>query len=167
MNNKNKGFTLIELLVVIAVIGILASVILVSLSESRNKGDDGAIKRQMTEIRNQAETFYAKYTKFTDKSVIPISFCDSGLPSQSEGVSKMLVKLSEYSKATTPPTFGNFSAVQSTTNTVVCRVSANGGAYAISVKLNSPTTTSYFCLDSSGRFITTTNLLAVGATICS
>jgi len=34
---KNKGFTLVELLVVIAIIGILAAVVLVSLSAQRDK----------------------------------------------------------------------------------------------------------------------------------
>ena len=40
--NKTSGFTLIELLVVIAIIGILASVVLVSLSGSTGKANRSA-----------------------------------------------------------------------------------------------------------------------------
>jgi len=47
---KQQGFTLIELLIVIAIIGILASIVLVSLSSGRTKARNTAILQSLKSI---------------------------------------------------------------------------------------------------------------------
>ncbi len=55
MKKDLKGFTLIELLVVIAVIGILAAIVLVSLTGVQEGARDTRIKAAMSQLRLEAQ----------------------------------------------------------------------------------------------------------------
>jgi prepilin-type N-terminal cleavage/methylation domain-containing protein len=50
LNNKQKAFTLVELLIVIAIIGIISSVVLISLSGARFKARDSKRKAEISQI---------------------------------------------------------------------------------------------------------------------
>ncbi len=58
IQEKEKGVTLIELLTVIVIIGILATVVLVSLDYARESARDSTIEQQMHQLRNVAEAAY-------------------------------------------------------------------------------------------------------------
>lgn len=53
-----KGFTLIELLVVIAIIGILAGIVLVSLSGARSSARDARRQSNINSIKTAMELYY-------------------------------------------------------------------------------------------------------------
>ncbi len=59
-----RGFTLIELLVVIAIIGILASIVLVSLDGARKKGRDARRIADIKSIQLALETYYNDNLKY-------------------------------------------------------------------------------------------------------
>ena len=66
--SRSKGFTLIELLVVIAIIGLLASIILVSLNTAQKKGRDG---RRVADLQGIMQGFAANDVG----SGVPINTC--------------------------------------------------------------------------------------------
>jgi prepilin-type N-terminal cleavage/methylation domain-containing protein len=63
---KNKrGFTLIELLVVISIIGLLATIVLVSLNSARIKARDSRRKADLKQLEIALELNYDKHGAYT------------------------------------------------------------------------------------------------------
>jgi prepilin-type N-terminal cleavage/methylation domain-containing protein len=59
MINKEKGFTLIELLVVIAIIGLLASVIMVSMNNAKERGRVAGAGSTAKNMATAVELYYS------------------------------------------------------------------------------------------------------------
>lgn len=136
MKKYTKGFTLIELLVVIAIIGILSSVVLVSLNSARSKGNDAKVQSELGQIRAAAELVYSN-TGSSYGSADPASVNCPNTANSLTGDSNIEAAIAAMPNGTT----------------VKCGVTATSRtAYAIAASLTgSGTTGDYWCIDSSGN----------------
>lgn len=136
---SSKGFTLIELLVVIAIIGVLSSIVVSSLSNSRNKALDAKIKSQMSHIRAGAELYYGAHDNYGS---VNNALCSSQVFSETSVAAEITSLLSMV--------------------TLTCRSSAT--AYAISAPLQSES--KHWCVDSKNNSKKIDNSLGNGIYEC-
>ncbi len=68
---NKKGFTLIELLVVIAIIGILSSIVLVSLGGARSKARDARRQSDIRQIGTAMEMYYSDSEAYLESAAMP------------------------------------------------------------------------------------------------
>ena len=112
-DKKMKGFTLVELLVVIAIIGILAAVVLVSLSSQRRKAQMNADLQTVKSVVPYWIDCHMKDGFVHPVSGTPLCHSASGVNTAKAGfenTSYPALKLCAWTTATEISTVGTFEA---------------------------------------------------------
>jgi prepilin-type N-terminal cleavage/methylation domain-containing protein len=146
---KKRGFTLIELLVVIAIIGILASIVLVSLGAARNKARDVAIKADLSSLRAAGELWATNHCEYYDSAG---QTCPNKTPA---GTDDFCTQSADALKAS--------DGISSNGSVTGMLCTSDAAAWAACAQLRS--TATYFCVDSSGNAVERTNTCS-GLTSC-
>jgi len=141
LNRKKGGFTLLELLVVVALIGILASVVLASLSNARAKGADAGVKSNLRNAVGQAEIFYNTNTAVLNSYT---NVCTNGVVGSANGIGLHILTAA---KNTGLSSYGINNVPGASTSVATCNSTANAWAAEVPLK----TAGQMWCVDSTGK----------------
>ncbi len=92
-NKTGTGFTLIELLVVIAIIGLLASVVLISLNGARKKARDTKRKADLAQIQKALELYYNTYGGYPSSACPAVDYKIKNSLAQEPKMANIIAKL--------------------------------------------------------------------------
>jgi len=127
---SSAGFTLIELLVVISIIGLLASVVLVSLNSARQKSRDAKRLADVRQVMTGLELFYNDNNRYP----LPASASTTG-PTPGDGTVPWSSFMALWPTAPTPADPG-CSAAQ---NTYTYTQAGGGTGYTLTFCLGAAT----------------------------
>ena len=124
-----RGFTLIELLIVIAIIGILATIVIISLRGASDRSRNTKIITDMTQIRKISEDMYTQsFDGYSD-------LCDSGT----------------LNTGVYPKTLGILETdIEKYNDSISVKCYASSYSYCISAQLSGENA-KYFCIDDEGH----------------
>lgn len=124
---QNKGFSLIELLISITIIGILTSIILSSISKSRDRAYDSKIQQQLNSFRTSAQMYYSNKGGYGSATG-----CNQGI-------------FNDFTADNGQP--GKFIDPANVPSTDI-KCQSIDTAYAVKILLNS--SSNYWCVDNTG-----------------
>jgi len=152
---KKGGFTLIELLVVIAIIGILSSVVLVSLNSARQKGTNGRIQEETNQLRTQLESDFNGST-YSDL----VGNTTTWIVATSSNVANVNTIVTDIAALNSGSAVLNSVAAATNGVTIYATIHAASAPadYSIYSKLVGG---GYFCVSSSGNTVTNTAAAAI------
>lgn len=157
-SRRRDGFTLIELLVVVAIIGILASVVLVSVGNARTKGSNAAIKKNLQNAIPQGEVL------FNTRNASPNTYtgaCTNGVIAGETTVIGIGGFVLAAARASGLISYGINNVPAASTSVATCNENAN--AWAAEVPLKTPG--QVWCVDNTGKSKLETVSIGAG-TVC-
>lgn len=152
-----NGFTLIELMTVIAIIGILSSIIYVSIQRARDKAADKGAQVYLTNAVVQAKLYY-----FANGE----SFSGVCLPGTVGNVKSINDNLLNAAKETKVGTTDSINIGVGNGAMTTCHSNANSWAAEVPLRGSTLGAPRMFCTDSEGKQIEKSGTLAGGSTSC-
>lgn len=146
LKNKSKGFTIVELLIVIVVIGILATLVLITFTGIQQKARDSKRKTDLGAVQAALETYYSSnnsyplasdlesttWQKANMKGFDPAALADPKLPSAdaSTPLQDGTGDSTHYGYAVTADGGGACSATVACTNYTITAHLEGGGTFS-------------------------------------